>query len=1366
MAEAAEAEVAQSDALFTAPVRSQPVQFIGPEAAGPSPEHSAPAAVVARHASAGYGNASTARLVARLRIQRKAVVSTPGDPFEREAEAVATSVTSGGSTPAISSASGGVATVARETAYEEPKKKPAEESGEPVQRAGGGDVSASVSDAADAAISSPGPGTPMHPATRGTLESRLGTDLGDVRIHDDATAHHQAAAVEARAFTHGNDIWLGSGESQSDLSLMAHETAHVVQQRGGSAVQRAPLVQRLIPDFILERINDYARHVPGWTLFTVILGFNPLTGDAVPRTPINLLEGFFGLVPFGTLIFDTLREHGIIDAAFAWVEGELGRLDLSLNRIERTISAAWDDVRLLEGFDYNMNVLRRHFGALYDDVVRFANSLVDQILRMIKEAVVGVAESLLAENRAWALIKKILGYDPLRDVSVTATPTEILEDFLILIGKQQHLDQMRERGTVEETANWLATQIATFMSLLGELRGLIGRAWDAIQPANLANLMNDMRALATDAGAFLQRVWDFASTVAVKVLELIKNALLAWLSSFAHEVPGFHLVTVIIGRNPFTGEEVPRTAQNIIRGFISLLPGGNEIYARLEETGVVTGAAARIEGAMESLGISWAFIVGLFTGLWNSLSIEDLLTPIDTFMRIVDRFGEPISRLVQFVGVVLREFIYLILQLMNFPFDLIGSIVTNAMTAIEDIKRDPIGFLQHMLDAIKLGFSNFFDNIVTHLLGGLADWLFRGLRGAGIEPPTDLTFASVLDFVLNVLGISMERIWEKLGNRIGQETVARIRGVIDRLVGIWSFIKDVQERGVVAIWEYIEGQLSNLWNMVLQKAQEFIMERIIARAIQWLLSLLDVTGIMPVINAVMGFFNAVQSAIEYLRDILAIINDWVTTIAAVARGEIQPGAQKMEQGLANAIPVAIGFLANQFGLGNIGEKIGEIVEGLRGLVDQALDWLIDRAVSAMESLMASLGFGGGEDGEAEEEIWWTTTEPFEDAADQDHTFSFSGEGGSATLVMHSDSEQRVAQYLMQRLADADATGRPPIEAAIAAHATYLIAQQALEAKRAEVDALPADQKEPHRPELRTRYDAFKDALRALGVAFEAVPAEPLVAMPLVLPSVKPAAVYQTYVSSRELAHSRNRPERDTDQRGKWDNYVEGGLSSEWIHWAMNLPEDFRLSHDRILRPNWTPNHNADVPMQVDHVVEWQVRPLESSGWVDQEPNFELLDAASNQSSGSEIRGNIEKLRTDTATVTGDQTWIHRDITFTTVTGGGSAGIRWPLEHIIDGKHLEVYAEMHDLDKPGATGRADVGSLPGGPEAETTEGVVGAQSALRTLENQHPADASSLRLLVELRGRGETWDNVRTTLGVSAGKLSQLRGLVNEAGLNT
>jgi hypothetical protein len=105
----------------------------------------------------------------------------------------------------------------------------------PVQKdgAGGGAPSSSASDAASAAVTSKGVGKPIEPTTRSTLESRFGTDLGHVRVHDDAAAVASARALNARAFTHGSDIWLGSGASQSDMRLMAHEATHVVQQSGG-----------------------------------------------------------------------------------------------------------------------------------------------------------------------------------------------------------------------------------------------------------------------------------------------------------------------------------------------------------------------------------------------------------------------------------------------------------------------------------------------------------------------------------------------------------------------------------------------------------------------------------------------------------------------------------------------------------------------------------------------------------------------------------------------------------------------------------------------------------------------------------------------------------------------------------------------------------------------------------------------------------------------------------------------------------------------------------------------------------------------------------------------------------------------------
>ncbi|MEZ4336169.1 MAG: DUF4157 domain-containing protein [Sandaracinaceae bacterium] len=73
----------------------------------------------------------------------------------------------------------------------------------------------------------------MDPGTQGTLEGSLGRDLSTVRVHDDTRANEVAKDLNARAFTHGKDIWLARGESDRDTKLMAHETAHVLQQGGG-----------------------------------------------------------------------------------------------------------------------------------------------------------------------------------------------------------------------------------------------------------------------------------------------------------------------------------------------------------------------------------------------------------------------------------------------------------------------------------------------------------------------------------------------------------------------------------------------------------------------------------------------------------------------------------------------------------------------------------------------------------------------------------------------------------------------------------------------------------------------------------------------------------------------------------------------------------------------------------------------------------------------------------------------------------------------------------------------------------------------------------------------------------------------------
>jgi hypothetical protein len=82
-------------------------------------------------------------------------------------------------------------------------------------------------------------GHPLPGALRVRLERTLGLDLGEVRLHDDARAHAAAAAIKARAFTIGSDIYFARGayqpESSTGIELIAHEVAHVAQQARGTA---------------------------------------------------------------------------------------------------------------------------------------------------------------------------------------------------------------------------------------------------------------------------------------------------------------------------------------------------------------------------------------------------------------------------------------------------------------------------------------------------------------------------------------------------------------------------------------------------------------------------------------------------------------------------------------------------------------------------------------------------------------------------------------------------------------------------------------------------------------------------------------------------------------------------------------------------------------------------------------------------------------------------------------------------------------------------------------------------------------------------------------------------------------------------
>ncbi|MEZ5396380.1 MAG: DUF4157 domain-containing protein [Bryobacterales bacterium] len=80
-------------------------------------------------------------------------------------------------------------------------------------------------------------GRPLNAALQHKLQAGLGLDLSAVRIHQSQQSVQAGAAINARAFTQGNDIFFQPGayapHTDEGKRLLAHELSHVVQQRKG-----------------------------------------------------------------------------------------------------------------------------------------------------------------------------------------------------------------------------------------------------------------------------------------------------------------------------------------------------------------------------------------------------------------------------------------------------------------------------------------------------------------------------------------------------------------------------------------------------------------------------------------------------------------------------------------------------------------------------------------------------------------------------------------------------------------------------------------------------------------------------------------------------------------------------------------------------------------------------------------------------------------------------------------------------------------------------------------------------------------------------------------------------------------------------
>lgn len=214
-------------------------------------------------------------------------------------------------------------------------------------------------------------------------------------------------------------------------------------------------------------------------------------------------------------------------------------------------------------------------------------------------------------------------------------------------------------------------------------------------------------------GAAIQRSTDttVAERTGPEVQRLGIGEVLDWFADKANYIPGFRLLTIVLGINPINMAPVERSAANILRGLLELIPVTGALIAQaLDNYGILGKVGAWVEGQVRSLGMVGGALKAALTKFLDSLSWSDIFSPGDVWERAKRIFTEPIDRLIAFGKSLASDIIGFIREAILLPlaklaegtrgYDLLKAVIGQDPVTGQPVPRTPETLLGGFLKLI------------------------------------------------------------------------------------------------------------------------------------------------------------------------------------------------------------------------------------------------------------------------------------------------------------------------------------------------------------------------------------------------------------------------------------------------------------------------------------------------------------------------------------------------------------------------------------------------------------------------------------------------------------------------------------------
>lgn len=485
------------------------------------------------------------------------------------------------------------------------------------------------------------------------MEKSFATNLGAVRVHRNAGAAATADRLGTKAFAYGPNIVLGSRGRATDLGLMAHETAHTIQQGGNRRLQRfsrrsgdahesearrasAAVVsgQRFsvtgrtngsrvqgdwLPDLPnpLDWIAGKANLIPGFRMFTIILGVNPINMSAVDSSPANILRALIEIMPGGGLITEALDNSGVFEKVAAWGVEQVKALGLVGSSIKEAVTAFIAETKLTDLITDPGGVWARGERIFTEPIERiksFVGGLVDGIIQFVKDAILKPLAVLASKTKGWDLLCAVLGTNPITGESVTPSAEVLIGGFMKLIGEEEIWARIQKTGAIGRCWAWFQSTMKALVGFVNQIPDLAIAAFKALE---LWDIVLVPRALIKVGAVFANFLGDFfswAGTAMWKLLEIVFDVVSPGAWEYIQKT-GAALKSILKNPLPFMGNLVKAGKlgfQRFSGNFLTHLKNGLLDWLTGSLPGVYIPKAISLpevgKFALSVLGITWAKI--------------------------------------------------------------------------------------------------------------------------------------------------------------------------------------------------------------------------------------------------------------------------------------------------------------------------------------------------------------------------------------------------------------------------------------------------------------------------------------------------------------------------------------------------------------------------------------------------------------------------------------------------------------------------------------------------------------------------------------------------------------------------------------